>query len=65
MLKNVGRIDQVIRFSVGLVVLFLTFWGRVHGRLGLLLAALGIYLLMSALLQYCPFYRLLKFSTGK
>lgn len=65
MLKNIGRWDQVIRFSVGLGMLLLTLLGWVHGRPGLFLAALGIYLLITALLQHCPFYRLIQFTTVK
>lgn len=63
MIKNIGRLDQGVRFSAGMIMLFLTLLGMVHGRLALFLAALGIYLIITAVLQHCPFYRLLRFSS--
>ena len=58
MKKNVGTIERVIRVVVGLFVLSLAFWGpeSVWGFLGLVLIATG-------LIGYCPPYALFGIST--
>lgn len=65
MLKNMGRWDQVARFVLGGSFLVLVTLNLVVGRPGLFLAALGIYLLFTALLQHCPLYKQLGFSSRK
>jgi len=65
MLKNMGRWDQAARLFLGILFLIAVFFHLVTGRGGLLLAALGIYLLFTALLRHCPLYQQLKFSTNK
>lgn len=60
MKANLGQIDRVLRFIVGalLVVLALTgvigWWGYV-----------GVILLATAFMNFCPIYRLLGFSSKK
>lgn len=61
--RNVGTIDQVIRAFLGLA--FIAYIGK-DGALtpGSSLAVLaGIYLFVTGIFLYCPFYRLLGFST--
>jgi len=61
--RNIGKIDQVLRLSLGLLLVLLVILNVQTGRLGLFLAASGLYLLGTSLLRYCPFYHLIKYST--
>jgi hypothetical protein len=59
MTANVGGIDKIFRIVVGLVIVALgliysSWWGLV-----------GVVLLATGLLNYCPAYNLIKFSTNK
>ena len=57
---NIGRLDQIVRISVGVVLLALFATG-VIGAWGLL----GLVPLATGLLRFCPAYRLLGFHTGR
>ena len=57
MKKNVGSIDRLVRMILGLVIIA---WGiYAENWFGLI----GIIPLMTALLNWCPFYIPLKLST--
>jgi hypothetical protein len=56
---NLGTLDRGIRIVTGLVLLIL-FAAGVIGAWGLI----GIALLLSGLLRYCPVYDLLGFHSG-
>jgi len=58
MTKNIGKIDRLIRFVVGLVILSLVFMGpqTMWGLLGLI--PLG-----TALIGWCPPYAMLGINT--
>ncbi len=62
MQANVGKVDQLLRISLGLVLLvsvfFLTGPMRWIGLVGLVLLATGFF-------QFCPLYRLLGVNTCK
>lgn len=59
--KNVGSMDRNIRFGAGAVLLI---WGLVfHG--GWLLSLIGIVLLATAYLNFCPAYKLIGMNTNK
>lgn len=56
---NVGKTDTVIRFVIGILIIiaglyFKGWWG-----------VIGLILLLSALLHWCPAYILLGYSTCK
>lgn len=55
---NVGRIDQVLRIGVGLLLLVL-FGAGVIGPWGLI----GLVPLATGLLRFCPMYRILGIRT--
>ena len=59
MKKNIGTIDRTLRIVAGLVLVALVFVGpqTPWGWVGLILIATG-------LLRFCPFYSLLKLSTN-
>lgn len=58
MLRNVGTIDRAIRAALGLAVLSLVFVGPQS-----LWGLVGLILLLTAAIGYCPVYHLLGIST--
>lgn len=60
MQANLGSIDRVLRIVVGLVLIGLTLAG-VIGWWGWL----GVVLLVTAFIRFCPAYWLLKINTGR
>jgi hypothetical protein len=62
--KNVGTIDRTIRGIVGLVGIALFATGIVAGTLGIIALIVGIVLLGTALIGWCPPYDLLGINTG-
>ncbi len=63
MKANVGNLDRALRAVIGIVLLVLYFNGTVMGTLGVVLAVVGLVLILSALLKWCPIYRVLGMST--
>ena len=60
MTKNVGRTDQIIRLVLGTVLILFAIWS------GNILGYIGIILVVTALIGYCPLYSLIgKNSCGK
>lgn len=59
MTKNIGRIDRTIRFAIGLA---LVVWGLLSGNW---FGALGLVLIATVALSWCPVYVPLGISTRK
>ena len=59
MMKNVGTIDKAVRVILGLVLISLVFIGpqTPWGWIGVILVATGS-------ISFCPLYRLIGFSTS-
>lgn len=64
--KNVHQIDRGVRFVLGLVlaVLGVTQVGS-NALLGIILIVVGLVLLATAFMGFCPLYRVIGFSTLK
>ena len=62
--KNVGAIDRTIRGIVGLVGIALFATGIVEGTLGIIALVVGIVMLGTAAIGWCPPYSLLGINTG-
>lgn len=58
--KNIGSVDRVIRIIIGIVLIALTLNGNI-GAWGWI----GIIPLATALINFCPLYRILGFSSHK
>ncbi len=58
-MKNVGTIDRALRIIVGLILLLLAFVGPQIWWLGVI----GVILLVTGLVSWCPAYRLLNIKT--
>lgn len=63
MQKNVGSIDRTIRALVGIALLAAYFLGAVQGTLGIVALVVGIVMLGTAALGWCPPYSLLGINT--
>jgi hypothetical protein len=66
MVKNVGTVDKVIRIVLGVALIALIFilqvpikWG------GLIMAVVGVILIATALMNWCPIFRVLGISSRK
>lgn len=60
MVKNVGGIDKIVRIILGAVLVVLAAMGIV-GWWGYL----GVILLITGFINFCPLYRLIRFSSRK
>lgn len=58
--KNVGNIDSIIRVVLGALAVGFGFY---YGGYWLLLGVVGLILVSTGTLSFCPFYRLMKIST--
>lgn len=63
MKPNLSNLDRTIRIIVAALFAYLYFGGIVTGVLGIVLAALGVVFVLTAIVGYCPLYTLFKFST--
>ena len=62
---NESNLDRVIRVVVGVVLLYLGFGGAMSGALAIVADVLGVVLLLTGAVGFCPLYTVLKFSTRK
>lgn len=63
--KNIGKIDKIIRIIVSLIIATLYITGFVSGTLGFILLAVGGVLLVTALVDFCPIYKILNLKGTK
>jgi hypothetical protein len=64
MKMNESNVDRIIRVVAGVVLLYLGF-GMLGGALAIIADVLGVVLLLTGAVGFCPLYALLKFSTLK
>jgi uncharacterized membrane protein len=60
---NVGNIDRILRVIIGVVLAVLYFKGTLTGTLGVVLLVVGIVLILTALIKFCPIYKVLGMNT--
>ena len=65
MKANVGSIDRIVRVVLAVILGALYFSGTVSGTLGIILLVVGVVLLLTSVVSFCPLYSLFKFSTKK
>jgi uncharacterized membrane protein required for colicin V production len=61
--KNAGTIDRVVRVVIGIILLYAVATGMVQGILLYVAGILGIMMLVTAALAYCPLYPAMKIDT--
>ncbi|HET7143792.1 MAG TPA: DUF2892 domain-containing protein [Anaerolineales bacterium] len=62
---NESNTDRIIRAVAGIVLLYLGFGGVMSGSFAIIVDVLGVVMLLTAAIGYCPLYSLFKFSTLK
>ncbi len=65
MKRNMGRIDKIIRFLLGVAGGLLVYYEVVSGSLSYLLLVAVVILLLTSLTGFCPMYGLLGISSCK
>lgn len=65
--KNIGSIDQIIRIVGGALLIALAFLklGGFATVSGLVAAIIGVVLILTAVINFCPLYRILGMRTTK
>jgi hypothetical protein len=61
--SNVGSFDRILRIVLGIVLGVLYFNGTLAGGLGIAALIVGIVLIVTALIKFCPLYRILGLNT--
>jgi hypothetical protein len=64
MKANVGTIDRGIRLLVGIALIALWPLGLLQGTPAIIALVVGVVMLATALLRWCPPYSLLGINTG-
>ncbi len=62
--KNAGTVDRVVRVVIGIVLLYAVATGKVSGIVMYVAGLLGIMMLVTAALAYCPLYPVMKINTA-
>lgn len=65
MRANLGTVDKALRNAIAVILALLVFVGMVDGIAAVIVAVIAVVLGLTALLQFCPLYRVLGFSTCK
>ena len=62
---NESSIDSVIRIFAAVLLLYLGFGGELVGLLAIIADILGVLLLLTGVIGFCPLYALFKFKNLK
>jgi len=62
---NESNVDRIIRVVAGVVLLYLGFGGALGGGLAVVADILGVVLLLTGAVGFCPLYAMFKLSTLK
>lgn len=65
MTRNMGSADRVIRTLAGLAIGVLIIGGQVAGTIAIILGIVGVVLLATSAMAFCPLYAPFKISTTK
>jgi len=61
--KNAGTVDRIVRVVIGIILLYAVVTGMVQGIAMYVAGILGLTMLVTAALAYCPLYPVLKINT--
>jgi len=65
MKKNMSSYDKLIRLGLSIVLIILYYKEVVTGTSGIITLLLALYLTITSLISFCPFYRILGINTSK
>ena len=65
MKKNVGNGDRFLRIMIGIIALILVMANVVEGTMMWVALAVGVIMVVTSSIQFCPLYTLFGFSTCK
>ena len=65
MRSNISKLDRTVRIIIAAIVAVLWFTGTVQGTLGVVLLAVGVVLLLTSIINFCPLYWSIGISTKK
>jgi len=65
MKNNIGTIDKIIRIIAAVIISMVYITGTLTGAAGFILLMVGAILLLTAVIDFCPIYKLLKFKGTK
>jgi len=65
MKKNIGPTDKVIRIVIAAIIMALYYFGYISDTLAMVLLIIGIILLLTSLINFCPLYKLIGTNTCK
>ncbi|VVB93736.1 Uncharacterised protein [uncultured archaeon] len=62
--KNAGTVDRIVRVVIGIGLLYAVATGMVLGIVMYVAGILGIMMMVTAALAYCPLYPAMKMNTA-
>jgi hypothetical protein len=65
MKANTGSLDKVIRIILAIAFAMLYITKMEEGTLGIILLVVGAVLLLTSIINFCPLYAILGWSSGK
>ena len=63
MIKNVGQTDKIVRIVLAIILLALDFFEVITGSFSWLLDVVAIVLIVTAIIGFCPLYKVLGKNT--
>ena len=65
MKKNMSNIDKGVRVLIAIVIAVLYYFEKIEGTLAYILMAVAIIFLITALVNFCPLYKVCGIRTNK
>ena len=65
MKKNMGSLDQILRFFAASIIAVLYFTNIITGTLGIVLLVFAGIFLLTSLISFCPLYTVIGIKTCK
>ena len=65
MIKNVGKIDSIVRIVLAVILAYLDWSGMVTGTLSWVVGIAAVVMLVTAFVKFCPLYKILGVDTCK
>ena len=64
-MRNVGSLDKTIRYVAGIAILALSYFalGGIDTTIGIAVAAVGVILFVTGLINFCPLFKIFGISS--